>query len=150
MTSTVTTSHPPREREEHSDSAAGCDEDRADVPHEHGAALLQSLLDLRQLLAGEWNADILVVLQAGPRRYTELLEAVRTSTAVDRRTGRCRHAQTRTFVYTLRRMEADGLITRREQESVWPRQVLYSLTPTASQLLSSLTAHLGSPRRATS
>lgn len=105
--------------------------------------LLQSLLDLRHLLAGEWNADILVVLQAGPRRYTELLDAVRTRSVADRHTGRIRYAQTRTFVYTLRRMEADGLLARHEQEGVWPREVRYELTPIASDLLAALASTVG-------
>lgn len=144
MTSTATTPRSSTEQEHPSCSAVefGEHQPRDDGPPARATSLLQSLLDLRHLLGGEWNADILVILLAGPHRYTELLDAVKTNAAVDRRSGRCRHAQTRTFVYTLRRMEADGLITRSEQEGVWPRQVHYELTPAATDLVARLASTL--------
>jgi DNA-binding HxlR family transcriptional regulator len=96
---------------------------------------LQALLDVRCLLAAEWSLDILIVLQSSSLRYTELLDAVRSSRLIDRRTGRRRHPHTRTFIGTLRRMEAVGLINRSELEGVWPREVHYSLTPFARDLV---------------
>ena len=101
-------------------------------------ALLAPLLDLRHLLGSEWNPDILVKLYRRPHRYTELLEAVRASSVIDRWSGRTRFAQARTFIATLRRMEADGLLFRHEEIGVWPREVHYELTPAARRMLATL------------
>lgn len=101
-------------------------------------ATLQALLELRHLLAAEWTADILIVLQTDSHRYAELLDKVRSSHVVDPRTGRSRYAQARTFILTLRRMEAVGLVHRSELQGVWPREVHYTLTAAALELLGAL------------
>ena len=101
-------------------------------------ALLQALLDVRHLLAAEWSLDVLTVLQPGSLRYTELLDTIRTLQVVDRRTGRRRYPQTRTFIGTLRRMEAIGLVHRSELAGVWPREVHYGLTEFACDLMLAL------------
>ncbi|MFI9388555.1 winged helix-turn-helix transcriptional regulator [Kutzneria sp. NPDC052558] len=111
--------------------------------HDDAATFLQALLEVRHLLAAEWSADILIALQFGSHRYSELLDKVRASRVIDRRTGRCRYAQTRTFICTLRRMEAVGLVHRSELEGVWPREVHYELSGTARTLLDALSLAIG-------
>ncbi|MBB5157473.1 DNA-binding HxlR family transcriptional regulator [Saccharopolyspora phatthalungensis] len=78
---------------------------------------------------------MLLALSTGPRRYTELLETIRTSSAVDAWTGRKRHIHDSILHRTLRRLERDGLIHRTEESGVWPRSVSYELTPAAHKLL---------------
>jgi DNA-binding HxlR family transcriptional regulator len=116
----------------------GADRLRTGQGHQDDYVFLQALLDVRHLLAAEWSSDILTVLQPRSLRYTELLDAVRSLNVVDRRTGRRRYPQTRTFIGTLRRMELIGLINRSELVGVWPREVRYSLTAFARGLIGAL------------
>jgi DNA-binding HxlR family transcriptional regulator len=67
------------------------------------------------LLGGKWRPMIIYWLLPGPVRFNEL----------QRRLGSVTH---RTLSKTLREMEADGLVTRRDYGEIPPR-VDYSLTP---------------------
>ncbi len=96
---------------------------------------LQHLLNFSHMMSGQWNPDVLLALSTGPRRYTDLLATIRTSTAVDGWSGRTRHIQDSILNRTLRRLERDGLIFRTEEPGVWPRSVHYELSPAAHELL---------------
>jgi diguanylate cyclase (GGDEF)-like protein len=99
-------------------------------------ACLQHLRNFSHMVAsGHWNPDVLLALSTGPRRYTELLETIRASAAVDAWTGRKRHIHDSILHRTLRRLERDGLLHRTEESAVWPRYVTYELTPAAHKLL---------------
>ena len=65
-------------------------------------------------LSGKWRAMIIYWLLQGPMRFNEL----------QRRLGSVTH---RTLSKTLKQMEADGLLTRRDYGEIPPR-VEYSLT----------------------
>jgi DNA-binding HxlR family transcriptional regulator len=101
-------------------------------------AFLQDMIGLRHLTNGDWLPDVLLALSTGPRRYTDLLVAIRSSPVIDQRTGRDRNIQPRTLIDTLRRMESDGLIRRHEHVGSWPRAVRYEMTCLAHDLLSIL------------
>jgi DNA-binding HxlR family transcriptional regulator len=101
-------------------------------------AVLTRMLSANHLLNGEWIPDILLALSAGPLRYTELLESIRSSPVVDARTHRGRYVQPRILLNTLRRMEDDGLVLRREEAAGLDRSVSYELTPAAQELLGAL------------
>lgn len=103
-----------------------------------GARYLQRARDLRHLLNGEWISHILVALSGGPLHYKELYTAVRESSkAFDPWTGSEHPIPRRTLGRTLRRLETAGLVLRHE-ERVFPRSVVYSLTPAATKLLVSV------------
>lgn len=67
------------------------------------------------LLAGKWRAMIVFWLMPGPMRFNEL----------QRRLGAITH---RTLSKTLKDMEAQGLVIRRDHGEIPPR-VDYALTP---------------------
>lgn len=98
---------------------------------------LQRARDLRRLLNGEWISHILVALSAGPLHYKELYTAIKESTTFDPWTGSEHPIPRRTLGRTLRRLETAGLVLRHE-ERVFPRSVVYSLTPAATKLLASM------------
>lgn len=71
-------------------------------------------------LAGKWRPMIIYWLLQGPVRFNEL----------QRRLGAVSH---RTLSKTLKQMEADGLVIRRDYGEIPPR-VDYSLTPRGRSL----------------
>ena len=99
------------------------------------ARYLQLSRDLRHLLTGEWLAHILAALSRGPLHYNELYAAIQDMTTFDPWTGTERRIQSRALGRTLRRMESAGLVDRVEEQS-FPRSVVYSITPAATDLLS--------------
>jgi DNA-binding HxlR family transcriptional regulator len=68
-----------------------------------------------ELLAGKWSVDILYLLATGTRRYSEVLYEVG-------------EISKKTLTQTLRSLERDGLVARREILAI-PGRVEYSLTP---------------------
>ena len=90
--------------------------------------------DLRHLLNGEWIIHILVVLNSGPLHYKDLYQAIQESSTFDPWSGAVRKISGRALGRTLRRLEAGGLVVRTE-ERVFPRSVVYSITPAAADLL---------------
>jgi DNA-binding HxlR family transcriptional regulator len=68
-----------------------------------------------EMLSGKWNVDILYLLATGTRRYSEVLYEVG-------------EISKKTLTQTLRALERDGLVVRREIPGVVAR-VEYSLTP---------------------
>lgn len=73
-----------------------------------------------EFLGGKWRPMIIYWLLEGPMRFNEL----------QRRLGAITH---RTLAKTLREMEADGLVIRRDYGEIPPR-VDYSLTPLGRSL----------------
>ncbi|MFM5923554.1 MAG: winged helix-turn-helix transcriptional regulator [Novosphingobium sp.] len=73
-----------------------------------------------ELLAGKWRAMIVFWLMPGPLRFNEL----------QRRLGAITH---RTLSKTLKEMEAEGLVSRRDYGEIPPR-VDYALTAKAQGL----------------
>lgn len=73
-----------------------------------------------------WTAMIVLCLEGGPRRFSELRVALRRVTA-------------KVLTDSLRRMERDGLLTRTVYEAV-PPHVEYELTPLGRTLLEPLAA----------
>lgn len=67
--------------------------------------------------ASRWTLDVVVALQNGPRRYSDLRSA----------TG----ASSQGLARVLRAMERDGLVTRTEKASSW---VDYALSPLGTSL----------------
>jgi len=98
------------------------------------ARYLERWRDLRHLLNGEWIIYILVALSAGPLHYKELHAAIQESITFDPWSGSVRKIGGRALGRTLRRLEAGGMILRHE-ERVFPRSVVYSITPAATDLL---------------
>lgn len=95
---------------------------------------LQRARDLRHLLNGDWISHILVVLSAGPLHYKDLYAAIQAASTFDPWTGSAHPIQSRALGRTLRHLETAGLVLR-HVESVFPRSVVYSLTPAAVDLL---------------
>ncbi|WP_325707470.1 transcriptional regulator [Amycolatopsis sp.] len=96
---------------------------------------LQRLHDLRHLLNGEWIPDILVALRSGPLHYKELLATIDEASGFDPWSGGRRSLQSRVLSGTLLRLTASGLVRRFEEPAVFPRSVLYEITPAAVQVL---------------
>jgi DNA-binding HxlR family transcriptional regulator len=67
-----------------------------------------------ELLAGKWSVAVLYLLATGTRRYSEVLYEVG-------------EISKKTLTTTLRALERDGLVARRESPEV-PARVEYSLT----------------------
>jgi len=101
---------------------------------------LERMLSANHLLHGDWITDVLLALSDEPLRYTELLDRIRSSPVIDKRTRRDRHVHPRILVHTLRRMEDDGLLVRREECDQVPRSVSYTLTQAGLDLLQALAA----------
>ena len=98
------------------------------------ARYLQRSRDLRHLLNGEWIVHVLVALRTGPLHYHELFTAVQETDPFDPWTGAERKIQSRALGRTLQRMVTAGLVVRQEVRT-FPRSVVYSLTPAATDLL---------------
>ncbi|GAA2876185.1 putative transcriptional regulator [Actinoplanes cyaneus] len=77
-------------------------------------------------IGDKWTAMVLLCLEGGPRRFTELRVPLRRVTP-------------KVLAETLRSMERDGLITRSAYDENPPR-VEYSLTPLGHSLLKLLDA----------
>lgn len=98
----------------------------------------QRVRDIHHLLNGEWIPDVLVVLSAGPQRYTDLLNSVRAKTDHDGWSGnRHRYLQESVLNRTLRRLE-DMELVERQREPVFPCHTWYQLTPASQELLTAL------------
>jgi DNA-binding HxlR family transcriptional regulator len=78
-------------------------------------AMINGTRAVLELLAGKWSVDILYLLATGTRRYSEVLYEVG-------------EISKKTLTQTLRALERDGLVARREITEV-PGRVEYSLTP---------------------
>jgi DNA-binding HxlR family transcriptional regulator len=76
-------------------------------------------------IGDRWTALIVGVLEEGPRRFTEIRDAVGISPKV--------------LTQTLRALEGDGLVLRRAYAEIPPR-VEYELTPLGLTLLGPLAA----------
>lgn len=77
-------------------------------------------------IGGKWTAMVLICLQDGPRRFTELRVPLRAVTA-------------KVLGDTLRAMERDGLVTRTEYDEN-PPKVEYALTPLGRSLFALIDA----------
>lgn len=85
--------------------------------HHDGGCLAEVTLDI---LAGRWRPMVIYWLLQGPMRFNEL----------QRRLGAITH---RTLSKTLKEMNTDGLVSRRDFGQIPPR-VEYSLTPRGRSL----------------
>lgn len=75
----------------------------------------------------KWTAKILICLEHGPRRFSELQVPLRAVTP-------------KVLTESLRAMERDGLLTRTAHEDEMPRRVVYELTPLGRSLFEPLAA----------
>ncbi len=78
------------------------------------------------LLSSKWAVDVLLALGHGTRRYHELL-------------GELHPISEKVLTQTLRAMERDGLVGRREHAEVPPR-VEYALTPLGATMATPMKA----------
>jgi DNA-binding HxlR family transcriptional regulator len=116
-------------------------QDAPDRPQEIAPeTFLERMLSANHLLHGDWITDVLLALSDKPLRYTDLLDRIRSSPVIDQRTRRDRHVHPKILVNTLRRMEDDGLLVRREDGDQVPRSVCYTLTQAGMDLLPALAA----------
>lgn len=97
--------------------------------------LLAHWYSARALVALEWLPAILVALTDGPKHYTELLDQAGRFRPADGWSSRHSHLYESTLTRALRRLTADGLVTRDEQPGAFGATVRYSLTPAAAELL---------------
>ncbi|RKN03821.1 winged helix-turn-helix transcriptional regulator [Streptomyces radicis] len=70
-------------------------------------------------LADQWSGLVILLLADGTRRYAELRSALREFAG---------GISEKMLTQTLRGMERDGLLTRRDHQT-YPRRVEYTLTP---------------------
>ncbi len=84
------------------------------------------LTECLSLLGGAWTPNVIWYLRAGPRRFNELR-------------GDLRGVSAKVLADRLRRMAADGLITRTELATV-PPSVEYELTDFGRELLPAVDA----------
>ena len=80
--------------------------------------------DAIELLSDKWRISILHLLEAGPLRAGELQRAVE-------------EVSSKVLTQTLRRMERDGLVSRKVHTVIPPR-VEYQLTPMGKSLIGPL------------
>ena len=77
--------------------------------------MIQGTRTVLDLLAGQWSVDIVYLLASGTRRYSEIYYEVG-------------EISKKMLTQTLRRLEANGLVTRQAYAEV-PVRVEYSLAP---------------------
>ncbi len=80
-----------------------------------------------ELIGGKWKSVILIYLIDGKKRYNELYKLISTITE-------------RTLSLQLKKLEQDGLITRKVYTKKPPLKVEYALTPFGESLVPVLTA----------
>ncbi|WP_339895501.1 helix-turn-helix domain-containing protein [uncultured Algibacter sp.] len=80
-----------------------------------------------ELIGGKWKSVILIYLIDGKKRYNELYKLISTITE-------------RTLSLQLKKLEQDGLITRRVYTKKPPLKVEYALTPLGETLAPVLTS----------
>ncbi|MFJ6901528.1 winged helix-turn-helix transcriptional regulator [Streptomyces hokutonensis] len=96
---------------------------------------LQSVIDLRHLLSGEWVWDVFVTLHKGPAHYSNLLTAIQDRRFDDGWPGRTHvHLRDGTLNRTLRRLE-QGELVERMRDAEFPYHTTYELTPAARELM---------------
>ncbi|AUC81405.1 helix-turn-helix domain-containing protein [Lacinutrix sp. Bg11-31] len=74
-----------------------------------------------ELIGGKWKSVILIYLVGGKKRYNELYKLISTITE-------------RTLSLQLKKLEQDGLITRKVYTKKPPLKVEYALTPFGESL----------------
>jgi DNA-binding HxlR family transcriptional regulator len=79
------------------------------------------------LIGGKWKTVILYHLKADPKRYSELLKEMQTVTEM-------------TLSLQLKKLEQDGLISRKVYGKKPPVKVIYSLTDFGKTLIPTLEA----------
>ncbi|MDX6229542.1 MAG: hypothetical protein QOI76_2932 [Frankiales bacterium] len=75
----------------------------------------------------KWTSKILICLEDGPRRFSELQVPLRQVTP-------------KVLTESLRAMQRDGMISRTSYEDEVPRRVVYELTPLGRSLFEPLAA----------
>lgn len=96
---------------------------------------LQSVLDLRHLLSGEWVWDVFAALYQESAQYSNLLTTIQDRHVDDGWPGRThRRLRDSTLNRTLRRLEQGELVDR-IREAEFPYHTTYQLTPAARELL---------------
>nr|WP_321243915.1 helix-turn-helix domain-containing protein [uncultured Psychroserpens sp.] len=75
-----------------------------------------------EIIGGKWKSVILIYLIDGKKRYNELYKLISTITE-------------RTLSLQLKKLEQDGLITRKVYTSKPPLKVEYALTPFGKTLI---------------
>jgi DNA-binding HxlR family transcriptional regulator len=75
----------------------------------------------------KWTSKILICLEDGPRRFSELQAPLRQVTP-------------KVLTESLRGLERDGMISRTAYEDEVPRRVVYELTPLGRSLFAPLAA----------
>ena len=96
------------------------------IPEADDIEMIHGTRAVLGLLAGKWSVDILYLLATGTRRYSEVFYEVG-------------EISKKTLTQTLRSLERDGLVARREIPAV-PTRVEYSLTPLGWSLTGPLMA----------
>jgi DNA-binding HxlR family transcriptional regulator len=99
---------------------------------------LQSMIDVRHLVGGEWAWDVLTALLVHPAQYGELLTTIQSVPVDNRWPGRT-HRQLRdaTLTRTLRRLEQCELVER-VREAEFPYHTTYHISEPARELLCSM------------
>lgn len=100
---------------------------------------LGHLSELRYWVTDDWVPMILLALSNGPRKYADLLDAVRWSARMDAQTSQNGHVEPHVLIETLRRMEDHGLILRHGETAMRSWSACYQLSTEAHGLLDALT-----------
>ncbi|WP_419995052.1 winged helix-turn-helix transcriptional regulator [Streptomyces boninensis] len=106
------------------------------LPPEEFAARLRNV---QNMIKGVWVCDALVVLSAGPTRFSDVGRMLRTMEGAESWSLR-RHVHIRSGVLasTLQRVVERGLAEREHSNETFPPTSTYWLTPLGEELLDSL------------
>jgi len=96
---------------------------------------LRRLYDLKYLVGDKWTLAILVTLSDGPMRRVEILSTINSYSIGEEWSDKHAILHDSMLARTLKKMTAEGLLTRARRTEIFPPQVFYSLKQDAVEFL---------------
>lgn len=97
--------------------------------------LLRELQDVKHIFGDKWTIPVMVALADGPLRRSEILATVGSYAVDEHWPGGATVLHDSILTRALRKMVAEGLITRHELPDTFPRHVRYELCSEAADFL---------------
>jgi len=92
---------------------------------------LRDVQDVKHIFGDKWTIPVMVALAGGRMRRSEILTTVASYSIDESWPGKATGLHDSILTRTLRKMVAEGLVTRQELPDVLPRHVRYELRPEA-------------------
>lgn len=96
---------------------------------------LRDVQNVKHIFGDKWTIPVMVALAGGPMRRAEIFATVDSYSIDENWPGKATVLHDSILTRTLRKMVAEGLVSRQELPDVFPRHVRYELRPEAIDFL---------------